>query len=222
MLALGLVAAAAVTASAHRKDEYLQASRIAIESGRVQMEIDLTPGIAVAEDVLKQIDTDRSGSVSDAEADAYAASVMRAVALEVDGRPLAPYLVDRVWPTVEAVRQGEGSMRLRLSALMPPLGAGAHHLRYHNAHRPDIGVYLANALVPSSDRVAITDQQRDVDQRALRIDYVLRADAAALRSQWIAPGLIGLAMASALLRLSRISRRGSGRLRGRTPGAAPT
>ena len=33
--------------------------------------------------------------------------------------------------------------------------AGPHHLRYRNTHRPDIGVYLANVLVPASDRLAV-------------------------------------------------------------------
>jgi MYXO-CTERM domain-containing protein len=34
-------------------------------------------------------------------------------------------------------------------------------------------VYLANALVPSNDRVSVTAQDRDADQRSLRIDYTL-------------------------------------------------
>jgi len=221
-LAAAIALAAAAPASAHRKDEYLQAARIAIDPGRVRVELDLTPGIAVADDVLRQIDTDHSGTLSDAEMDAYAGGVVRGIALEIDGRPLTARVVERMAPTAEAVRLGEGAIRLQLSAPAPPLGAGAHRLRYRNTHRSDIGVYLANALVPSSDRIAITDQQRDVDQRELRIDYVVRGDAAALRGRWIVPGLIGLAIASAVLWRSGISRRDSGRLRDRTPGAAPT
>ena len=42
-----------------------------------------------------------------------------------------------------------------------------------NTYRSDIGVYLANALVPASDRVMVAAQRRDIDQRDLVIDYML-------------------------------------------------
>ena len=35
-------------AFAHRLDEYLQAARIAVDNGRVDLDLDLTPGAAVA------------------------------------------------------------------------------------------------------------------------------------------------------------------------------
>jgi hypothetical protein len=66
--------------------------------------------------------------------------------------------------------------RLRVAAATPSLSAGAHRLSFRNGHHPDIGVYLANALVPADDRVAVTGQQRDVDQRELVIAFELRAD----------------------------------------------
>jgi len=68
----------------------------------------------------------------------------------------------------------EGPIRVVLLASLPPLGPGRHQIRYRNAHRADIGVYLANALVPASDRVAINGQQRDAAQRELIVDYELR------------------------------------------------
>src|SRR5580765_8182089 len=61
--ALAVALAAAVTlgtaASAHRRDEYLQAARLAVEPGRVDLELDLTPGIEVAEAIIADIDGDR-------------------------------------------------------------------------------------------------------------------------------------------------------------------
>jgi hypothetical protein len=45
----GLIAGTASTASAHRRDEYLQAARIAVGPDRVRIELDLTPGMAVAD-----------------------------------------------------------------------------------------------------------------------------------------------------------------------------
>jgi len=61
---------------------------------------------------------------------------------------------------------------------LPRLGAGMHHLRYRNGHRPDIGAYLANALVPANDRVTVGSQRRDAVQRELTIEYSLDADPA--------------------------------------------
>jgi hypothetical protein len=74
------------------------------------------------------------------------------------------------------MREGLGAMRLTLDALPPPLDAGLHHLHYRNTHRPDIGVYLANALVPANAAVTITAQRRDVDQRDLTIDFTVSGD----------------------------------------------
>ena len=177
--------------SAHRRDEYLQAARLAIDPGRVQIEIDLTPGIAVADRVLTDIDRDANGSISAAEARAYAERVLSAIALDVDGIPLGVELVDSVCPSIEAVRQGEGTTRIRATASMPRLAGGPHHLRYRNRYRPDISVYLANALIPDSDRVAVAAQRRDVDQRDLIVDYTLRGDRAASVGQEMPVGVAG-------------------------------
>ena len=39
-------------------------------------------------------------------------------------------------------------------------------------------MYLVNALVPASDRVAVVAQRRDVDQRDVTIEYTLAPDPA--------------------------------------------
>ena len=176
--ALALVVVAGAAASAHRRDEYLQAARLAIDPGRVEIELDLTPGIAVAERVLKEIDRDGDQSISPREGQAYAARVLEALTLEIDGAALGVALAGSAFPTVDAMVKGEGAVRITAAASMPRLRAGTHQVRYYNAHRPDIGVYLANALVPVSSRVVIAAQRRDVAQRELTIDYTLQADAA--------------------------------------------
>jgi hypothetical protein len=76
------------SASAHRLDEYLQAARIEIGAGRVELELALTPGIAIAGSIVADIDRDRDGSLSRQEQQAYATSVLSAIDLEADGRPL--------------------------------------------------------------------------------------------------------------------------------------
>jgi hypothetical protein len=175
-LTLLLLAAATAPASAHRRDEYLQAARIAIDPDRVQVTLDLTPGISVAQSILAGIDRDGSGSISAQETESYARELLRGVALDVDGMPVGLDLAASTFPALDAVRNGEGTMRVEAVAQLSRLAAGVHHLHYRNSHRADIGVYLANALVPASDRVAVTAQRRDRDQRDLMIDYVLQAD----------------------------------------------
>jgi len=55
------------SASAHRLDEYLQATTISVEKDRIQVQIRLTPGIAVVPSVLRNIDIDADGVISNAE-----------------------------------------------------------------------------------------------------------------------------------------------------------
>jgi len=172
VLAAGIAGGAPV--SAHRLDEYLQAACVTIDPDRVQVELDLTPGVAVAEKVWSTIDLDRDGRISGAEAEAYAARVLADLSLDLDGTRLATRVSERTFPVKDMMRRGEGTIRLRLVSTVPALHAGAHHLRIRNDHLPSIGAYLANALVPASDLVTVTNQGRDYDQRALDIDYVLR------------------------------------------------
>ena len=160
--------------SAHRRDEYLQAARIAIDPQRVRIELDLAPGIEVADAVIARIDRDRSGSISTDEARSYAAAVRHELWLDVDGQPVHVEVSEPRVPPMAAVRQGEGAIRLELAGTLPRLEAGPHRFRYRNRHRPEISVYLANALVPTSDAVAITGQSRDARQSELIVSYELR------------------------------------------------
>jgi hypothetical protein len=190
-LAVMTIVIATTRLSAHRRDEYLQAARLAIDPDRVQIALDLTPGIAVAEGVLAEIDRDANRSISAVEARAYSERVLSDIALDVDGVPLRVELVDSAFPTIDTVRRGEGTTRIHAVAPMPRLVDGLHHLRYRNAYRSDIGVYLANALVPASDRVTVAAQRRDVDQRDLLVDYRLRGDRVARVRQGLSVGVTG-------------------------------
>lgn len=170
-MAVLLAVLAGVSISAHRRDEYLQAARIDIGPRSVQIELDLTPGIAVAPAVISEIDRDRSGAVSAEEARAYAARVLDDLTAGIDGQPIALALTGTQVPSVDAMLKGEGTIRLQMAAPVASLALGSHHFSYRNVHRADIGVYLANALVPSSNQIDVVAQQRDVDQRELVIDY---------------------------------------------------
>lgn len=205
-LALVVVALVATTdLSAHRRDEYLQAARIAIAPGRVELQLDLTPGIAVADSIVADIDRDGDGLFSAKERAAYVERVMSGIGLDVDGHALQARVTAASFPpAAQAFKNGEGVIQLELDAALPPLPTGAHHLTYRNAHRPDIGVYLANALQPDTDRVAIDAQRRDHEQRELTIDYDLREESS--RRGWLLASFgVGGVLAAFLLR--RLERR---------------
>ena len=178
LLALTLAIVGGAEVSAHRTDEYLQAARLAIQPSRVQIELDLTPGIALAEAILADIDRNRDGSLSAEEQRAYGSLVVSALDLEVDGTPLRLQLDASSFPEADAVRGGEGTIRLHATARLPRVAVGLHHLLFRNRHHPDRSVYLANALVPESDLISVTAQRRDPDQTELTVDYALRAASA--------------------------------------------
>src|SRR5436853_2846118 len=74
----------AQSATAHRLDEYLQATRLSLAANQVGVEIDLTPGVDVAPAIFAPINTDHDGRISPAEAERYANQVVRETVLEID------------------------------------------------------------------------------------------------------------------------------------------
>lgn len=205
-LVVGAAILAETPAVAHRRDEYLQAARIAIAPQRVQIDLDLTPGIAVASRLLDEIDRDRNGVVSDREARAYATRVIGDIRVEVDGETLPLSLAATRVPTVESVLRGEGTIQFQLTAAVRPLAAGDHRLSYRNAHHQEIGAYLANTLVPATDRVMVLTQHRDAAQRELVVEYVLRDRLMAHASPWTI-AIVGLGLTLLAAELWRRSRK---------------
>jgi hypothetical protein len=179
-LAVRLWPAAAVTAllgtmpagvGAHRLDEYLQATRVAVDRDRIDLEIDLTPGVALAETIFDSIDTDRSGDISESEQIAYANDVLTALTIELDDHRQTPRLSGHRFPAFEEMRRGEGTIRLKATAPLASMPAGRHRLLVRNDHRPEVSLYLVNALVPAAREIEITSQARDPLQHELRLEY---------------------------------------------------
>jgi len=198
VLLAALAVAFGTRVSAHRLDEFLQAARIAIEPDRVELELSLTPGTAVADDVIRAIDADANGVLSQAEQLAYADRVLSALTLSVDDAiPLRMDLRAATFPDLEALRSGDGAITIRLHATLAHPPVGRHRLVFRNQHAPANSVYLANALVPESDGVAVTGQQRDGDQRELTIDFAIGEAPPASGSRWLWAGLVS-ALALAL------------------------
>ncbi|HWW84651.1 MAG TPA: hypothetical protein VNZ26_13675 [Vicinamibacterales bacterium] len=160
-----------VQASAHRLDEYLQATRLSIDAGQVGLEIDLTPGVRVAHDVFEWMDTNRDGLVSPVEADAYAREVVRSIVLSVDGRPLSVTSLEIAVPQFAQMSLGLGTIRIRASAHDVPVSWGHHRLAFVNTHKPESSVYLVNVLMPLDGRIEIGGEWRDPAQHGLTFDY---------------------------------------------------
>jgi hypothetical protein len=193
VLAFGILLALPRDASPHRLDEYLQATRIAVAREHVALEIDLTPGVAIAPRVFALVDRDADGRVTELEIEAYARTVLEDVALSVDGRTYRLTLTRAESPSWSDMRDGLGTIRIEAAAAVPLAAGGKHHIRYQNFHQPEISVYLANALVPASREVSIAGQDRDREQRRFDLDIAVSGGSSAY--SWLAvQGLLFVAL----------------------------
>ena len=160
---------------AHRLDEYLQATRLGVATNRIDLSIDLTPGVAVVDQVLAVIDKDRNGQVSKEETAVYAQRVLSDLRIGLDERVLALSLVDTSFPELHEVKGGRGVIRIKATAPVGRLSAGKHSLSLSNTHLPAISVYLVNALVPKDPTIKITNQIRDELQRNYHLEFGVTA-----------------------------------------------
>jgi hypothetical protein len=166
LLALSLVGGAA----AHRLDEYLQATLIGVTQDGIDVEIQLTPGVAMLPALMAVIDRDRDGRISSGEQGAYVGRVVRDVELQVDGAPAPLSLIESRFPTLEAMREGLGTIGIKLHA-----ARGGHEVRFENRHLPQVSVYLVNCLAAPSDGLVVRRQERDEAQRSIKFEYSFSA-----------------------------------------------
>jgi len=186
---------AAAPAGAHRLDEYLQATRIGVSQNRIDLEIDLTAGASIAQQIFTLVDANGDGQIDDAEGDEYARRVIDAIRLSVDSRPLPVTLVSRTFPDRQTMGLGLGTIRLRATA-PASAGTGRHALVYLNTHVAASSVYLVNALLPSDERIQISAQERDVEQRGVTVDYRVAMGEGWIRGGWL---MTAVAMLGVLL-----------------------
>lgn len=143
------------------KAKVLFPTRIALSGDRVALEIDLTPGAAVAPRIFARIDRDGDGQVTGVEIERYADAVLSNLVLEIDGRASLLTLTRAECPSWSEIRDGDGTIRLRaetpehqkqprstqstqsgaFSAIFAR-SAVAFHLHYENRHEPAMSVYL--------------------------------------------------------------------------------
>jgi hypothetical protein len=191
-------------ATAHRLDEYLQATLIAVEKDRVQVQIRLTPGVAVFPFVLAMIDTNADGVISESEQRVYAERVVRDLSVTVDGDRLMPRLVSTKFPGTGEMKEGLGEIQLEFSADLPRNGTN-RRLIFENHHQSRIAAYLVNCLVPRDPDIRFIAQNRNESQSLYRLDYVqaaVRSDALSIAWWSGARGWLGT---PALLLLARLA-----------------
>ncbi|WP_051946299.1 hypothetical protein [Verrucomicrobium sp. BvORR106] len=170
-LLLLVVWLAAASASAHRLDEYLQATLVVIEPSAVRLQLTLTPGVEVANDVLAQIDRDGNGAISEKEAANYAEALLQNLVARLDGQNLELKLTHSKFPAPPGLRSGTASIELDYSTPIEPLAAGVHKLSLENQHLAGVSVYLLNAALPKSEKIKIKRQLRSEYQRTGEIEF---------------------------------------------------
>jgi hypothetical protein len=158
-------------ASAHRLDEYLQATIISVEKDHVQASMRLIPGVAVSSAVIASIDSNGDGIISEAEQRAYAERVLGDLSLTLDGNSLRPKLVSVSFPQVEQMREGVGEIQIEFTADLPRGGLD-RRLILENHSQGQRAVYLVNCLVPNDPDLRIVAQTRNEQQSFYQLDYV--------------------------------------------------
>jgi hypothetical protein len=175
---------------AHRLDEYLQAARVSLARDQITVELDLTPGAAVADAIISLIDRDHDRTISPGEAGAYGQAVLKDLTLQLDGDDVRVTLQRVDISSIDEIRDGVGTIQIR-AAGGRAVATGRRELLFENRHQPAISVYLVNALMPEDREVAVVAQRRDARQQAVRIEYRVGAP---WRAQvlWLLVGACGL------------------------------
>jgi hypothetical protein len=158
---------------AHRLDEYLQATLVTIAPSQIRLQINLTPGVDVADQVLALIDRNHDGRISRDEANTYSALLKHDLLLRLDRHKLALKLTTAKFPEMPELRTGWGIIQMEFSAPLGRLATGTHTLSLDNRHLSHLGVYLFNAAQPTSDSVHITKQKRNDTQSAGEIEFTV-------------------------------------------------
>jgi hypothetical protein len=149
---------------AHRLDEYLQSTLVAIEPGEIRLQINLTPGIAVAGQVLNLIDRNHDGIITTNESAAYAELVIHDLVVRLDGRNVELKLAALNFPDPAELRTGWGIIQMEYTVTPGTLAAGPHKLTMENRHLPAASVYLFNAEQSGFASIQITGQKRNENQ----------------------------------------------------------
>ncbi len=180
---------------AHVLDEYLQATLVDIEPGGIRLQINLTPGVEIADQVLVLMDSNRDGTIAANEVAAYAEKLKRELAVRLDGSDVDLKLTASNVPALAELRTGRGVIQLEFTTTPASFAAGPHRLTFENRHFPSIGEYLFNAAYPKSEVIQITSQVRNENQSRGEIEFIYNPPANTTKLAGIVAGLAVLLFA---------------------------
>jgi hypothetical protein len=120
-------------ASAHRLDEYLQATIISLQADYLDVSMRLIPGVSIAPAVIAAIDGNGDGVLSATEQRTYAERVLADLWVTIDGKSVQPHLASYDFPQPAEMRQGLGEIHIEYSAELPRSDAD-HSLVIVNHH----------------------------------------------------------------------------------------
>ncbi|WP_161884361.1 hypothetical protein [Deinococcus alpinitundrae] len=170
--ALTLLALLLGLAQAHPVDEVVQGAYLTLAPGKVQLELDLTPGTQVAATVLSAIDTDTDGKITGTEARSYAKLVLRQSTLKLNGVVVSWTLDTVEMPPYSDLKTGNAVLKIYALAKRAD-AAGAQSLSYENRYQPVKSQWIANIfLLPAAGwQYGVTGQQHSNDGRQLTVKY---------------------------------------------------
>ena len=124
---------------AHRLDELLQATYVAVDPDRTRVELYLSVGAEIAGRVEGLMDADGDGVLTGSEQERFAVAQMNQLSVAVDGTPMPLTLSRYQFPDRNDLAQGTGVIRLTFAAA--GAARGRHRLTVANHAEPVASVY---------------------------------------------------------------------------------
>lgn len=165
------------TVSAHPLDAFVQATYITLTQDSVLVDVDLTPGILITDQVIPLMDPDGDQVISEAEGAHYAEEVKAALRVAVNDQAIALTLTSLHYPAYLDLTAGVAPIQLHFRAPLSTTTSGTYQLSFENDYAPAnvTSTYLVNGFVQKDvqDAIDITKQDRDWYQRSSVITYTI-------------------------------------------------
>lgn len=188
-------------AHAQQRDQVLQSMTVELAPGRLAIQVQVTPGAAMADDLLGLIDLDGDAMISPLEQRYFTSYLRDSWRFKLDGEMLPMRPVSARFPDAGQMRAGNGTIFLAFEAPIP--GDDLPHrllLEQHNAPQIKGRIYRVDTLASHDLRVQLLDQQRNQDQSQYMLDFrIMRAGAVAMPRQYVAGTGVVAVMANAFL-----------------------
>jgi hypothetical protein len=157
---------------AHPLDEVVQGAYLTLRPGEVRLELDLSVGPLVADEVLKVLDANGDRRISEAEAQGFGRRVLAVSQLTLDGKAVAWTLRSVTTPAYDNIRLGADTVKVFAVARRPE-SKGAHGLGFQNRYDPAKSQCAANIFLQPADgwRYRVEGQTHGADGRALNVRY---------------------------------------------------